>query len=341
MHIPGIWLRSGACSNPPVHYEGKCCRDKSRLRDKQINREDTIMEIYRNKNNLNNKIRRIAAVKSFQKRGHFCLSLSLRASMTVEAVLVIPLWVMAIMVLISIMILTGIKMRTRQAVCEGLRSVSSLPFSLERGGSALNMSAMKAVSLASLYRETKGELSGVGILDERVAGGSGGVLLIPEDFLSGGAAMSVKVVYNAKMPMAFFTGGLIPVEQKIKNYAWLGDEYMGGGHREKMVYITPHGSVYHEDINCTYLRPRVSVITVAQVPSKRNASGEKYRACEACVKYGISTGMSVFITDYGNRYHINGSCVKIKHDVISIPLSQAGGRHKCMKEEGKGLIKPK
>ena len=300
-----------------------------------------IMSKYGKDQNLNNERDGIAAGKSFQKRYHFCLPLFLRGSMTVEAALVIPLWVLAIMVLISIMILTGIKMRTRQAVCEGLRSVSSLPFSLEKGGSALNMTAMKTVTLASLYKETKGELSAIDILDERVAGGSAGILLIPDDFLSGGADMGVKVVYNAKMPMAFFTGGTIPVEQRIKNFAWLGDEYMADRHNEKMVYITPHGTVYHEDINCTYLKPKVSVISVSQVPSKRNASGEKYRACESCVKYGISTGMTVFITDYGNRYHTNGSCAKIKHDVISIPLSQAGGRHKCMKEEGKGLIKPK
>ena len=254
-----------------------------------------------------------------------------RASATVEAALVTPLFVFALTVLISIITITGVQMRVRQAVYESVRSAGSLPYSLGQPAERTNVTFTKTAALAAVksffIREMQGYTTATGLID----GGAGGVALSTDFFNREAASIHVTAMYRAKVPLAFWSGG-ITVKQDIEGYAWLGDEFMDSSDNEKMVYITPHGTVYHEDINCTYLKPAVYAESVANVGSVRNSGGEKYRECEACTKRSGIIPAAVYITKYGNRYHTNPNCVKIKHEVISVPLSQVNGRHKCLKE---------
>lgn len=259
------------------------------------------------------------------------------ASATVEAALVTPLFVFAVTVLISIIMITGVQMRVRRAVYESVRSAGSVPYSLGRSAERTNVTFAKAAALgavkACFMREMRGYTTAAGLIE----GGAGGVLLTPDLFNREAAAIHVTASYNAKIPLAFFAGGTIPVKQDIESYAWLGDEFMDSGSDEKMVYITPHGTVYHEDINCTYLKPQVYTQSFSGVGEIRNSGGEKYRECEACTKRTGINPANVYITKYGNRYHTNPNCIKIKHEVISVPLSSVGGRHLCLKEQGRGV----
>ena len=257
----------------------------------------------------------------------------LRASMTVEAAMVTPLFVFALTVLISIIIVTGVQMRVRKAVYESVRSASCLPYNLgvsaERTGEAFTKAGALVAVKGFFMRQMSGYTTAAGMIE----GGAGGVRITSDFFDREAAAIHVTAHYNAKIPLAFFAGGTIPVEQEVESYAWLGDEFMDSASREKIVYITPHGKVYHEDINCTYLKPAVYSEPVANVTSLRNAGGEKYRECEACTKRSGIIPASVYITRYGNRYHTNPNCVKIRHEVISVPISKVADRHLCLKEQ--------
>lgn len=256
-----------------------------------------------------------------------------RASATVEAALVTPLFVFALTVLISVITVTGVQMRVREAVYESVRNASSIPYSLGRDAERTNAAFTKTAALAAVksffMQEMRDHPGASGIIE----GGAGGVVLTADLFNSEAAAISITAKYNARLPLAFFAGGKIPVRQEIETYAWLGDEFTDSTISEKMVYITPHGRVYHEDINCTYLKPTVYSESFANVGSLRNAGGEKYRECEACAKRLAVTPAAVYITRYGNRYHTNPNCVKIRHEVITVPLSSVRDRHKCLKEQ--------
>ena len=256
-----------------------------------------------------------------------------RASMTVEAAMVTPLFVFALTVLISIIMVTGVQMRVRKAVYESVRSASCLPYNLGMSAERTNAKFTKAGALGAVKSFFMQQMSGYTTAAGLIEGGAGGVRITAHLFDREAAAIHVTVHYNAKIPLAFFAGGIIPVEQEVESYAWLGDEFMDSGSKEKIVYITPHGTVYHEDINCTYLKPTVYSESVANVTSLRNAGGEKYRECEACTKKSGITPVSVYITRYGNRYHTNPNCVKIRHEVISVPISKVADRHLCLKEQ--------
>ena len=291
--------------------------------------------------NKDKGVKRIAVgrfTRKFLKREAEHSPFVVPASMAVEAAFTIPIFVFAVSALISIIIIAGVQMRVRQVLYESIRSASSVPYTLGRDAGSLTAATVKGASFATVqgyFFRNIGKYSGT---TKMIEGGGGGVRLSADLLNSETARIHISAGYKAKVPIAFFTGGSVNVTQNAEGYAWLGDDFMNAYTQEKMVYITPHGSVYHEDINCTYLKPRVSGVAYSSVSGLRNSGGEKYRECEACTLRAVVVPATVYVTSYGNRFHTNPNCVKIKHEVITVPLSQVGGRRKCAKEEGRGLI---
>lgn len=105
-------------------------------------------------------------------------------------------------------------------------------------------------------------------------------------------------------------------------------QYLGKNENEEIVFVTPSGSVYHKRVDCTYLDIKVSCVRKNEIMKQRNKDGEKYYPCEAC---GKGTLDLYYISEYGNRYHSNISCKKLKRTVLAVPLSEASGRHACSK----------
>ncbi len=96
---------------------------------------------------------------------------------------------------------------------------------------------------------------------------------------------------------------------------------------EEVVYITPTGSVYHRNRNCSHLKITVRQVAVTKIDSERSSSGGKYYPCEYCSSKR-SRG-NCYVTDYGDRYHTRADCQGLKRDVMAVPISKAGGRSPC------------
>ncbi len=115
--------------------------------------------------------------------------------------------------------------------------------------------------------------------------------------------------------------------------AWSGADgamrdVIPGSSPEKMVYMTVTGRVIHKDPHCSYLDIKISAVSGLTVEDRRNASGERYHACELCSR-GASPAGTVFITDGGNRYHNLATCSGLKRTVRLIPESEAEGCGYC------------
>ena len=126
-----------------------------------------------------------------------------------------------------------------------------------------------------------------------------------------------------------FNSGL--TAQKAVVRAWIG--YTGediSGISETFVYVTPDGSVYHKSAGCTYLRLSIRSVPGERLDGERNQSGSKYDPGEICVK-NAAPARTVYVTNYGDRYHNNRSCSGLKRTVMMVPLSRVGGRGACSK----------
>lgn len=95
---------------------------------------------------------------------------------------------------------------------------------------------------------------------------------------------------------------------------------------EEYVYVTEYGSSYHRNRDCSHLKVTIVSVTLDELKSKRNNSGNKYYACEKCG--GNGSGI-LFITPEGDKYHSSSSCSGLKRSIKTVKLSEVEGRSPC------------
>lgn len=149
--------------------------------------------------------------------------------------------------------------------------------------------------------------------------------------LSNDLVILTKVIpISSLIPVISFPEARTIVNCRIRK--WTGYDVMHASdteEEEEWVYITASGSVYHRDRGCSYLNPSLHVDGVQTIAGRRNADGEKYRACEICA--GKGTLGIVYYTEYGNRYHASLQCSGLKRTIQTVRISETGGRHACSK----------
>lgn len=159
-----------------------------------------------------------------------------------------------------------------------------------------------------------------------VRGGRMGISLAGSDF--SGNYICLQADYCIPLPFGFFGRQQIDMTQRLKCRKWTGGQEDGD---DEIVYITKNGSVYHKSRRCSYLSPSVSQTDGNGVTRLRNASGGKYYPCAKCMKRKSPNGRTVYITQYGNRYHGTKSCSEIMRTAIAARLSEVKGRKACSK----------
>ncbi|MFU0827952.1 MAG: hypothetical protein ACFWTJ_10570 [Lachnoclostridium sp.] len=158
-------------------------------------------------------------------------------------------------------------------------------------------------------------------------------------FLEEDDAVDIVLSYDIRLPLRFFHIKDIPVLQRVRLRGWTGhkvslkeetiDPSDQTKDNERMVYITETGAVYHYYKDCSHLDLSVREVDVHQIDDLRNKSGGKYKQCDLCKDSNSDKVSSLFITDFGDRYHNNLNCSGLKRTVITIPISQVGGRKLC------------
>lgn len=114
-------------------------------------------------------------------------------------------------------------------------------------------------------------------------------------------------------------------------HIWNGYEISGtdeaGNPASETVYVAANGAVYHKNENCTHLQLTIREVAGRQVGDERNGSGGKYTLCEKCGK-GAQPDI-VFIGVEGDRFHYDRGCAGLKRTYFSILLSDAGKYRSC------------
>lgn len=141
--------------------------------------------------------------------------------------------------------------------------------------------------------------------------------------------------YNVITPFSLFGMNHMKMIQRVKLRSWTGYQVEAkysvseeDNSSDPIVYITKTGSVYHTNRSCSFIN--LSVTQVAGIPTGlRNENGGKYYPCEYCCKGNLSDKEMYYITSNGERYHIDRNCPKIKRDVKEVHLSEVKDRREC------------
>lgn len=240
------------------------------------------------------------------------------ASVTIEASFAIPMFLFAVLCLIWMIEIQSLRINIIGAAQSAAKSASEQ--------TAL-IPVLNGIKLRSDIVDLIGEER---LENSIIKGGSSGISCWKSYVLPSTGEMNIVVEYEVKLPIPLFGNPSAEFREEIRMSAWTGYEDRNrNGEDSKIVYVTEHGTVYHEDPQCTYLQLSVSFIPYTEVERMRNESGGKYYGCEKCVFGTAMTG--VYITDHGNRYHNSLNCSGLKRTIRAIEKSKAGWRGGCSK----------
>lgn len=244
----------------------------------------------------------------------------LAGSITVEAVFCVPLFFYAAVCLIWMLEMRVIQTSVRSGMQEAGKRMAEKIYELP----VMMPGQLQGDIVSSIGAER---------LDRSlVEGGSGGLDCGKSYMIPGTGVMEIKVVYKVKLPVPVFMIPPIEYKETMRVKGWNGyvrTDFMAREDQD-IVYITETGVVYHKDYHCTYLEPSVRMVSAEAVGGLRNGSQGKYYACERCMRGNKGNG-TVYITDYGDRYHSTLECSKIKRTVYAVPVSEIKGRGACSK----------
>ncbi len=274
------------------------------------------------------KERTTPGIKIFCLKGAKTLFFApLRATLTVEAALVLPMFLFC--------------MVTALQYCRAMETAVELGTALSETGKSMAMAAyattymgetgagaqlaVSALSLAYAQNSVTNRVQDTSVIKNTNLALSS---LMQEDEM-----VDLVLTYQISSPFGICNLPGSFFLQRASVRAWVGrteeeETEEESGEDDVIVYVTPTGTVYHTTTECTYLKLSIHTIDWNTLSTLRNNSGEIYRACELC---NAQPGGIVYITNEGNRYHSSLSCSGLKRTVTAVKLSEVGDLHACSK----------
>ena len=235
-----------------------------------------------------------------------------KGTLTVEASLVIPIFMFAIFMLLSLFNLLIFQTEIRSALFQEGRKLSQCGYS----------ESIRAVNIRDEILD---------LIDDQIKtkapvdGGMEGLDFSGCDFTDD-EIIRLSVKYVGKLPYDFTGLFKYSFEQKCIMHIFNGYEHglnsnSNSTYTEEYVYVTEFGTVYHRNIECSHIKLNIIKTDGKAVGKLRNKSGGKYKRCEHC-KARKKDGV-LYVTPDGDRFHNTINCSGLKRTIKSIPLSQA------------------
>ena len=239
------------------------------------------------------------------------------AVLTVEAALVIPLFLLGICTLLGIMDLYRVQALVKTSLHQSAQELGMYA-SVESGDSGVNtptgvLSSGVCIAYAKAHLPELGDGAAVSLIGSRYENHK----------------IQLKATVLYQLPFSILPVSKIKVTNSSVVHAWTGydpkntdNEGTDGG---EMVYVTEYESVYHTSESCTHLDLSVHRGIKTQVEQKRNEYGGKYHACERC---GGDSAL-VYYTEKGDCYHSQASCSGLKRTVRLVKKSEIQAYTQC------------
>lgn len=280
---------------------------------------------------------------------------SVEASITVEASVALPVFLFVVLSILYFIEAVRVQVVVQGAVAEVGREISREYYVYkewkEFAGEKFNMDTAfednnlieiveKGISQGYLYsrilKQTEGKLP-----EYFVEGGNRGLILSPLSGISEDGWIELGVCYQFKFPIPLLHVKRFSFLCRERRRAWIGctgdsdkESLEAEGKKEmEMVFVTLEGSVYHLTRECSYLNPSIQRIEYETLQIWRNESGGIYYPCERCKARNAGKKDSVYITDYGEKYHLDRNCSGLKRTVLEKTKEEAlkEGKKGCQK----------
>lgn len=261
-----------------------------------------------------------------------------KGSLTVEASLVLPIFLFAVVTFLYFFQIMWIQERVHFGLWETGKEFSKYGYVYDSVGiTGMESDEYKTTTTNLISGVLTGErmksyLPDAFLNQSCVVGGAGGIQYSTSAFEEENDICLV-ATYKVKIPVLYFLTPDYTIVQQVKTRGFVGTEEIGTSEDDEDdidVYVTDTGSVYHCSASCTHINLSIQATKFGNVSSLRNQYGGKYKACEKCVKNKtLSTKSKVYITTDGDRFHNSSGCSGLTRRVKKVKLSTLMGYGPC------------
>lgn len=266
---------------------------------------------------------------------------NMTGSMTVEAAIVLPLFLFFFLNLGCAIELIRLHGNMEIALCDVGKRISTYGYILTQTDAeqvsgdteAAGWSELKDVTLSYTY--IKGELveylGGDYLQECPIETGIDGIQFLESEIFNAEDCVDLVVTY--KVAPFVETVGFRPFRMANRYYAHIWNGYRIPGadvEREEgqhLVYVTENGEVYHESRNCWHLLLRIEQVSLEEAYVRRNENGERYLQCEVCAEENLEG--PVYLAADGNAIHHDRNCPGLKRTINTMPIDGAGRFRPC------------
>ena len=252
-------------------------------------------------------------------------------SMTLEAALVLPLFLFFIMNILFFVEVLRFQGRLTAALQQAGDQVREYAYytryavGTSEGGSGLP-SGTSFVLTETFVRGKVNQLLGESYLKNSPLKGS--ISYLGSSVMSGNDLVELHARYRVRPFIPVIAYGTYSMEACYLGHAWVGytpgsfqiREETAAGDDTDSVYVARTGIVYHKDPLCPYLHPDMRWVPVGQLSELRANDGSIYHPCECC--HPAAEGM-VLVAPDGTRYHSDPDCTAIHKEYHEETLGEA------------------
>ncbi len=258
--------------------------------------------------------------KAFCKKRAFRFS-SCSGLMTVEAGLILPFFLMAVLMLLNLFHVCGIY---QELLAAGARSVHRC--AVEGYDKDFGMDSILEKMVLQIGR-SDADFS-------RISGGMAGIDYWGTGYDPDSGKIDAVLSCNVLPAFSLFSLGNIKVSFSLHSRAFIGGKMLSGSDDtaatdKKMVYVAENGVVYHSSRECAYIDLSLHGVMSGSLDGLRNTQGGKYYPCERCMESEDGGGSVVYITDTGTRYHSSSQCPGLSRTVYEMELTLDCGLPPC------------
>lgn len=276
------------------------------------------------------------------------------ASLTVEASLVMPLFLLVFVSFLYFIQIITFQEELQKAMTETGLSIAraayiysdfydvgdaeNFDFSLLEGGIEIGLEEITGAIINNvvLKYSVESRLNKDSFIFSCIIGGLDSIRYDASKLFQDKDDIEIVAKYQVRNPIMLFGLQEMEMIQGVKLRGWNGYQLpplytiieREDDEKEKIVYITESGTVYHLSRTCSHISLSVELV-IGKPTNRRNKNGGKYYACESCCTSKESEFETFYITSYGTRYHMDKDCSKIKRTVKEVPLSKVGDKVAC------------
>lgn len=250
-------------------------------------------------------------------------------SLTIEAAMALPLFLFAVIILMTPMKLLNDGRKVQTALEITGEELSQYVSALKELKSGQDLSAAGLNELPDGFLEEITEQSI--LLYARMKMGkyevyrdTQSVSFLRSSVLKDKETIDLIMDYRIRLPFPVLGLKSVPMSARCFRRAWIGNTLLyedETGNTEEMVYVGRDSTRYHKERTCHYLFNHIRAVNETDLESIRNTGGGKYKPCSRCSSLA-KEGSIVYIMPSGEKFHSSRECSAITAYVRLVPISE-------------------